>query len=113
MGLLRISTAALALLGSSALAAPTEVVERAASAPVCDAATKICYSETVAGGITFKVAIPDTAAAGKPFDILLSITAPKALGWAAIAWGGQMANNPLTIGWANGASATVSSRLAT
>ncbi len=91
MGLLRVTTAALAVLGS-ALAAPTELAQRAS--PVCDASTKICFSETVAGSISFKIAIPDSAAAGKPFDILLSMTAPKTLGWAGIAWGGQMANNP-------------------
>ncbi len=110
MGLLRISTAALALVGS-ALAAPVE--ERATSDKVCDAATKICYSSASAGTLSLGFAISDTAAAGKPFDVLLSITAPKATGWAAVAWGGQMAGNPLTIGWANGASAQVSSREAT
>jgi len=113
MGLLRITTATLALLGS-ALAAPTEMVERSASDKVCDSASKICYTEYVSSSaVSYRVAIPDSAAAGKPFDILLSLTAPKAIGWAAIAWGGAMANNPLTVGWSNAQSAVVSSRRAT
>jgi hypothetical protein len=113
MGLLQFTTATLALLGS-ALAAPTsEIVERSAADKSCDAASKICYTEYVANGISFRIAIPDSAKAGSPFDILLSITAPKATGWAGIAWGGAMANNPLTVGWSNAATAVVSSRRAT
>jgi len=100
MGILQITAATLAVVGT-ALAAPT--------APAAD----IKWAEATGGSISFKFAIPDSAASGKPFDILLSMTAPKAVGWGAIAWGGQMANNPLTVGWANGNSAMVSSRMAT
>lgn len=73
-----------------------------------------CFSEfTVAAQkITYRIAIPEVAAA--PFDIFLQIIAPKATaGWAGIAWGGKMSNNPLTIGWAlpnGGNGAVVSSR---
>jgi len=113
MGLLRTTAAALALLGST-LAAPTELAERSSTAKVCDSTTKICFTEYVStNSISFRVAIPDSAAAGKPFDVMLSMTAPKAIGWAGIAWGGAMANNPLTLGWANGDKAVVSSRRAT
>lgn len=74
----------------------------------------VCYSEfTVAAQkITYRIAIPEVAAA--PFDIYLQIIAPKATaGWAGIAWGGKMSNNPLTIGWPlpnGGDGAVVSSR---
>ncbi|KAJ4398968.1 hypothetical protein N0V85_006148 [Neurospora sp. IMI 360204] len=73
-----------------------------------------CFSEfTVAAQkITYRIAIPEVAAA--PFDIYLQIIAPKATaGWAGIAWGGKMSNNPLTIGWAlpnGGDGSVVSSR---
>lgn len=78
----------------------------------CDAATGVCYYETSASNATYRVAIPDVDAA--PFDILLQIVAPKSVGWAGVAWGGHMAQNPLTLGWANGnASTVVSSRWAT
>ena len=79
----------------------------------CPGGTAICFSESkvAAHDITFRVAIPETTAA--PFDILLQIVAPVSVGWAGLAWGGKMTNNPLTVGWANGKSATVSSRFAT
>ncbi|KAK7981188.1 hypothetical protein PG989_013645 [Apiospora arundinis] len=78
----------------------------------CDAATGVCYSEVSASNATYRVAIPNVNAA--PFDILLQIVAPKSVGWAGIAWGGHMAENPLTLGWANGKESTVvSSRWAT
>lgn len=73
-----------------------------------------CFSEfTVAAQkITYRIAIPEVAAA--PFDIYLQIIAFKATaGWAGIAWGGKMSNNPLTIGWAlpnGGNGSVVSSR---
>ncbi|KAI1842542.1 hypothetical protein JX266_011296 [Neoarthrinium moseri] len=104
MHILQSVTAGVALIGT-ALAAPS-----AAAAKYCDAAG-VCFSESVAGGVTFRAAIPNVSAA--PFDIILQIVAPKATGWAGIAWGGAMANNPLTLGWANGNSTVVSSRWAT
>ncbi|KAK1830204.1 hypothetical protein QBC39DRAFT_411741 [Podospora conica] len=61
-------------------------------------------------GLSFRIAIPETQAA--PFDVYLSIVAPVTTGWASIAWGGKMIGNPLTIGWANGDKAVVSSRWA-
>ena len=112
--MLKIVTFTLAAL-SSTLAAPSpDVQSTAAAAKYCDAATTICYSEyTSPAKVVYRIAIPDTATASAPFDVLLSIVAPTTVGWAAIAWGGQMANNPLTVGWANGASTVVSSRRAT
>lgn len=82
-------------------------------AQYCDAATAICYSEWVSPeSIAYRVAIPDTAVAGS-FDVLLQIEAPTTVGWAGLAWGGVMVNNPLTIAWANEDGAVVSSRSAT
>ncbi len=116
MGLLQLTTAVLALL-QAAQAAPTpeadEVLEVSAPGKYCDAATTICYSEyKTAQDVTFRIAISDQAKAA-PFDVLVSIVAPKAIGWAGIAWGGVMAKNPLTVGWANGDKTVVSSRWAT
>jgi hypothetical protein len=109
MGFLRAATLALA---ATVVAAPTDkLTERSAAAKVCDEASKICFTEyTSPNGISFKVAIPDTAKSGTAFDVMLSVTAPKAIGWAGFAWGGAMGNNPLTVGWANGDKPVVSSR---
>lgn len=103
-------------LAASALAAPTttELLPRSSQAKVCDDASKICYSEYVSpNSVSFRIAIPDTATAAAPYDIAISIVAPKAIGWAGIAWGGAMANNPLTLAWSNAATAVVSSRRTT
>lgn len=61
--------------------------------------------------IAYRIAIPDTATEGD-FDVLFQIAAPITVGWAGIAWGGIMVNNPLTVGWANGNTTVVSSRIA-
>jgi len=110
MGLRTVFTTA--LLSGAALAAPAQVEERAASAKYCDAASTLCFSEWVSPEkIAYRVAIPDTATTGN-FDVILQIEAPKAVGWAGIAWGGVMTNNPLTVAWANGQSAIASTRKA-
>jgi hypothetical protein len=110
------ATALVALLAPAAVLAapvPDADVAAAGSGKYCDAATTICYTEySTAQGIAFRFAIPDTAKAGTPYDVLISIVAPKAVGWAGIAWGGVMANNPLTVAWPNGANTVVSSRRA-
>ncbi len=116
MGLLKITAAVLAAL-QAVQAVPTPDVDEevGVSAPgkYCDEATTICYSEyKTPQEVTFRIAISDQAKAA-PFDVLLSIVAPKSIGWAGIAWGGVMANNPLTVGWANSDKTVVSSRLAT
>ncbi|KAM7182884.1 hypothetical protein V8F20_012810 [Naviculisporaceae sp. PSN 640] len=98
---------ALLALGWTASAEP---VKRQTTSKYCPGGTTICFSEykVEAQNLIYRIAIPDVSAA--PFDILLQIVAPKTIGWAGIAWGGQMSNNPLTIGWPNGNSAVVSSR---
>lgn len=111
MGLVKLSAIALAL-GSVAIASPVQAEPRAAAAKVCDAATTVCWSEYVTSEkIAFRVAIPDTATAGS-FDALLQIVAPKAVGWAGLAWGGSMVNNPLAVAWATATTGVVSSRKA-
>ena len=111
MGLLQL-TAAVLTLGSVATSNPVPQSAAAPAAKYCDASTTICYSEWWSPEkIAFRVAIPDTATAGN-FDVLLQIAAPKTVGWAGIAWGGVMTNNPLTLGWANGDKTVVSSRSA-
>ncbi len=111
MGLLQLAAAVLSL-GSVASGNPVPQTAAAPAAKYCDASTTICYSEYLSPEkIAFRIAIPDTATAGN-FDVLLQIAAPKAIGWAGIAWGGAMVNNPLTVAWANGDKAVVSSRSA-
>ncbi|KAI2469121.1 CBD9-like protein [Annulohypoxylon bovei var. microspora] len=63
--------------------------------------------------ITFRVAIPSPAPSGQPYDVVLQVVAPVSAGWVGVAWGGSMTNNPLLIGWANGASGMASIRRAT
>ncbi len=116
MGLLKLTAAMLAVF-QAVQAVPTpevdEILDVSAPGKFCDEATTICYSEYKAPqDITFRIAISDQAKAA-PFDVLFSIVAPKATGWAGIAWGGVMANNPLTVAWANGDKTVVSSRWAT
>ncbi|KAI8634475.1 iron reductase domain protein [Xylariaceae sp. FL1651] len=98
MGLLSFATAALV------------IADIISAAQYCDTATGVCYSEAKAGDLYFRVALP--AVEQDPFDILLQIVAPKSAGWAAVAWGGKMTMNPITVGWANGNSTIVSSRWA-
>jgi hypothetical protein len=111
MGLLHLAVAVLSL-GNLGLSTPVPQGGAVSAAKYCDAATTICYSEWVSPEkIAYRIAIPDTATAGN-FDVLLQIAAPKTVGWAGVAWGGVMVNNPLTVGWANGDKTVVSSRSA-
>lgn len=72
----------------------------------------VCYASlTSTDGITLRVMVPEGAVA--PYDILFQVAAPLTVGWAGIAWGGQMVSNPLTVSWANGNSAMTSSHWAT
>jgi hypothetical protein len=111
MGLLQLAAAVLTL-GNTGLSSPVPQAGAVPAAKYCDPETTICYSEWLSPEkIAFRIAIPDTAAAGN-FDVLLQIAAPKTVGWAGIAWGGVMVNNPLTVAWANGDKTVVSSRSA-
>lgn len=78
----------------------------------CDSLGRCFSSYTNEGGITFGIAVPEGASVGQPYDAIVQITAPIAVGWAGLAWGGSMTYNPLTIVWMNGNEVTVSSRMA-
>lgn len=91
MRLSQLAATLLALLGNAAFAKPVVVQSRDTvhvAAKYCDASTSICYSEFISPEkIAYRFAIPDNATAGN-FDVLLQIVAPKAVGWAGLAWGG-------------------------
>ncbi|EXF77407.1 carbohydrate-binding cytochrome b562 [Colletotrichum fioriniae PJ7] len=78
----------------------------------CDSLGRCFASYTNAGGITYGIAIPEGPATGQPYEAIVQITSPIEVGWAALAWGGSMTYNPLTIVWANGKDVVVSSRMA-
>ncbi|KAI1634222.1 hypothetical protein F4809DRAFT_643663 [Biscogniauxia mediterranea] len=95
--------------GSASSAAGTTVVQ--------DSETGFTFSEysaaitTGSDVINFRIAIPSPATDN--YDAVIQVISPTSVGWAGLAWGGQMVNCPLTVAWANGASAVVSSRRAT
>jgi hypothetical protein len=62
--------------------------------------------------ITVRVAVPSPAPQGA-YDAVIQVVAPLEIGWAGIAWGGSMVQDPLTVAWANGNTAVVSGRWAT
>ncbi|PVH76304.1 iron reductase domain protein [Cadophora sp. DSE1049] len=99
------------LLGSTLVLAG-HVLAQVDSKTACDAVTKICYSTYLApeSGISIGIALPMNVS--DPYDAIISITAQLATTWAGFAWGGTMVFNPLTVGWANGNTAVVSSRFA-
>ncbi|KAK3345520.1 hypothetical protein B0H65DRAFT_442879 [Neurospora tetraspora] len=115
MRLSQLAATLLALLGNAAFAKPVVVQSRDTvhvAAKYCDASTSICYSEFISPEkIAYRFAIPDNATAGN-FDVLLQIVAPKAVGWAGLAWGGVMVNNPLLVAWPYQSSVIASSRKA-
>ncbi|KAK7437321.1 hypothetical protein CaCOL14_010316 [Colletotrichum acutatum] len=78
----------------------------------CNSLGRCFASYTNAGGITYGIAIPEGPATGQPYEAIVQITVPIDIGWAALAWGGSMTYNPLTIIWANGKDVAVSSRMA-
>ncbi|KAB5581029.1 hypothetical protein GE09DRAFT_1256171 [Coniochaeta sp. 2T2.1] len=60
--------------------------------------------------LTIKLAIPD--ASSPPFPLLITFSAPLAVGWAGFATGGCMLRSPLIVAWPNGKDVVVSSRWA-
>jgi Cytochrome domain of cellobiose dehydrogenase len=62
-------------------------------------------------GVTYKVAIPDSA--GTSYPMVMSITAPVNTSWAGLSTGGCMLRSPLIVAWQNGTSVAVSARWAT
>ncbi|KAI1082581.1 CBD9-like protein [Whalleya microplaca] len=104
--------------GIASIAALLGIASEAYADVFVDGETGFTFSQysaayTTTSSVIFRVAIPSTAAAGTPYDVVIQVVAPVAAGWAALAWGGSMTNNPLTIGWSNGNSALASVRRAT
>ncbi|KAF2270376.1 hypothetical protein CC78DRAFT_130627 [Lojkania enalia] len=77
----------------------------------CDS-SNFCFSvyTDAESGSSFGIALP--AMVRDPFDAVISITSPLKNTWTGFSWGGNMVWNPLTVAWANGESATASSRFA-
>ncbi|KAI0157102.1 CBD9-like protein [Hypoxylon sp. FL1284] len=68
---------------------------------------------TGTAAVTMRVAIPSSAVAGQAYDIVLQLVAPISAGWAGVAWGGSMTNNPLLLSWSNSGTGISSIRRAT
>jgi len=86
---------------------------QAESQKVVDSVTGLTWSSySNEKGVTFRVAVPDTAAGKADFDAAFQIIAPANLGWVGLAWGGSMTYNPLAIVWPNKQDVVVSSRMA-
>ncbi|KAK1752754.1 hypothetical protein QBC47DRAFT_349587 [Echria macrotheca] len=83
----------------------------------CKPNNGLCYLQLTPTGFpnipTYRIAIPDSASSSSAFDAILETVTPVALGWTGWAWGGTMLNNPLTVVWPNGNSATATVRWAT
>jgi len=106
-----LTSTVLALLSSSLVSAAS-VAPRASAAGTKACASEVatvCFQEfTANSNINFKIAAVDSG------ETLLRITAPvSGVGWAGLAWGGGMRNNPLAVGWPSDTGATISSRWAT
>jgi hypothetical protein len=59
-----------------------------------------------------RIAVPSNATASAAYPAVIQVVAPTAVGWAGVAWAGTMIRNPLTVSWASGGTAVVSSRYA-
>ena len=60
--------------------------------------------------IFYRVAVGDSIPDKAPYDAVIQIQAPNNVGWAALAWGGQMIDCPITMAWANCSNVVVTSR---
>lgn len=90
--------------------ADTSIALGQESGSYCDDLGRCFASYTNAEGITWGFAIPEITEA--PFDTILQVTAPIAIGWAGLGWGGSMTYNPLAVTWANGENVMIASRMA-
>lgn len=113
-------TYGLAALIGLALGRPSAepLVKNEAAAAYYDQETGFTFSESraaasLSSSITYRIAVPSNVSPGQPYDVVVQVVAPSSLGWVGLAWGGSMIRNPLTVGYPNGQSATVSSRWAT
>ncbi|KAF2110506.1 hypothetical protein BDV96DRAFT_604070 [Lophiotrema nucula] len=102
---------------SLAFAKPAENA-RAAAAAYYDSETGFTFSEykvayTLTSNVVVRIAAPSTATSGSAYPVVLQVVVPNGVGWGGIAWAGNMIKNPLTVAWANGNAAVLSSRWAT
>ncbi|KAK3331173.1 hypothetical protein B0H66DRAFT_92352 [Apodospora peruviana] len=58
-------------------------------------------------GITFRVAIPASAATYTAFDTVIQVVVPNDVGWGGLAWAGSMTRNPLLVFWRGSNNAPV------
>ncbi|ELQ39829.1 hypothetical protein OOU_Y34scaffold00477g2 [Pyricularia oryzae Y34] len=96
-----------------------QAAAQGSSSPVTDVDTGFVFAaysgryDTSNGAIQFRVAVPSGVGTNEPYDAVLQVVAPTAVGWAGVAWGGSMTYNPLTVVWPSGQTVTLSSRWAT
>ncbi|KAI6379157.1 hypothetical protein MCOR25_002033 [Pyricularia grisea] len=96
-----------------------QAAAQGSSTPVTDVDTGFVFAaysgryDTSTGAIQFRVAVPSGVAANSPYDAVIQVAAPRAVGWAGVAWGGSMTYNPLTVMWPSGQTVMLSSRWAT
>ncbi|KAL8381872.1 hypothetical protein RB595_005901 [Gaeumannomyces hyphopodioides] len=62
--------------------------------------------------VVYRVARPGSVSENQGYDVVIQVQAPVEVGWAGLAWGATMKNNPLTVVWANCSSVVISSRWA-
>lgn len=97
---------------------PSRVTPRAETAVTyVDPDTGFTFSEfkaanTLNSNIVWRFALPSNPPSG-PYDVVIQAVVPNQVGWAGLAWGGNMVKNPLTVSYPNGQKATLSSRWAT
>lgn len=97
---------------------PVPSSQAADSSVYHDAETGFTFSQynaqyAIGRTIAFRIALPSPIPANSAYDAVIQVVAPVDVGWTGLAWGGTMVYNPLSVSWANGNSAVVSSRYAT
>jgi hypothetical protein len=85
---------------------PVHKVQAADSQVYHDAETGFTFSQYAAEyviGLNFiyRIALPQPVNSIN-YDVIIQVVAPKDVGWAGLAWGGQMSLCPLTVAWTNG-----------
>ncbi|KAH9431994.1 hypothetical protein MCOR27_009032 [Pyricularia oryzae] len=106
-------------VAAAAMMGIDQAAAQGSSSPVTDVDTGFVFAaysgryDTSNGAIQFRVAVPSGVGTNEPYDAVLQVVAPTAVGWAGVAWGGSMTYNPLTVVWPSGQTVTLSSRWAT
>ncbi|CAK7226383.1 hypothetical protein SCUCBS95973_006181 [Sporothrix curviconia] len=120
LNIANLAALALALASQATLVTAAAIYDRRQTASVpktaqfCDGSmgANVCYSQftTSTSGTVFRLAIPEVQKA--PFDTLIQVVAPVSVGWAGLAFGGPMVQNPLALMWVDNGKGIASSRLA-